>query len=243
VVPHAGWRYSGAVAARALRTLREGSRPRIVIVFGAVHREHLEESAVYPSGAWETPAGSVPVAEDLAAEVLRGAGSIARANPGAHRLEHSIEVELPLIEACFPGASVLPIMVPPGASPVELGRTIARLVRESDVVALASSDLTHYGERFELTPAGEGESAHAWMRANDQRILGLASSLDAERIVPEALEHRNACGSGALAALAAFARELGSKRGHLLERTDSHEVSAKPGEPFESAVGYAGMVF
>ncbi|HVR74544.1 MAG TPA: AmmeMemoRadiSam system protein B, partial [Planctomycetota bacterium] len=154
-------------------------------------------------------------------------------------------VEAPLIHEIFPGVPIVPIMVPPWASPAEVGRRVARAVDGSeagDVVAVASTDLTHYGERFGFEPAGTGPAAHDWMKGNDRRMLDLACRLEAERIPAEAERHRNACGPGALAAAAAFARELGSHGGSVLERTDSHEVEGT-GEPFKQAVGYAGIVF
>src|SRR5262245_27149771 len=61
VVPHAGWRYSGGVAARTLKSLADGSRAKSILLLGAVHRAWLKSCAVYPSGEWETPLGPVPV--------------------------------------------------------------------------------------------------------------------------------------------------------------------------------------
>jgi AmmeMemoRadiSam system protein B len=241
-VPHAGWRFSGGVAARTLKALAGRSSPRAILLFGAVHRERLDVSAVYPDGEWETPVGSVAVDAGLAEELLRELPDLLERNPGAHDSEHSLEVEAPLIHEMFPGVPVVPIMVPPEAEPAEVGKRAAMILRGRSVVAVASTDLTHYGPRFHLAPAGLGERAHSWMKDNDRRILELAVNLEAERIPREALVHRNACGSGALAAATAFARELGAKRASVLEHTDSHEVAGQ-GEPFETAVGYAGMVF
>ena len=241
-VPHAGWRYSGAVAARTLRALAERSRPDAILFFGAVHRELLDRSAVYPDGTWATPLGRARVAHELTAELLRELGDAVEANPGAHDTEHSIEVLVPMTLELFPGIPIAPVMVPPHANPASLGRRVAALLRGRSVVAVASTDLTHYGSRFGFTPAGSGASAHAWMRSNDYRMLHLAKRLEAEEMPAEASANRNACGPGALAAATAFARELGAVEGRVLERTDSHEVTGE-GEPFESAVGYAGLVF
>ncbi|MBI4603607.1 MAG: AmmeMemoRadiSam system protein B [Planctomycetes bacterium] len=245
--PHAGWRYSGGVAARALKALADRSSPRALVLLGAVHREWLEASAVYPSGSWETPLGPVPVDRDLAAEVLRELAGLVEENPGAHASEHSLEVLLPMVHEIFPGVPVVPVMVPPEAAPEELGRRLARVVADRvgtarAVAAVASTDLTHYGPHYGFTPAGTGEKAHAWMQANDRRILSLAERLEAESIPREAHAHRNACGAGALAACVAFARELGSRGGTVLEHTDSFEVAREDSE-LVTAVGYAGIVF
>lgn len=241
VVPHAGWRFSGALAARALLTLAARSRPEGIVVFGAVHRAALERSAVYARGAWATPLGRVEMAEALGQEVLRSLGDLCEENPGAHETEHSIEVEMPLILKLFPGVPVLPIMVPPHACPAELGGRLAHLVGQRHVVAVGSTDLTHYGPRYGLTPRGQGTLARSWLCANDDRMLRLATGLTVERIPDEAARRRNACGPGALAAALAFARERGARKAVLLEHTNSHDV-ATPTEELVHAVGYAGLV-
>lgn len=242
VVPHAGWRYSGGVAARTLKALAEGSGARSVVILGAVHRVALEASAVFPEGRWETPLGALDVDALLAREVLDELGDLVVEAAGAHDSEHSIEVQLPFIRELFPGAPILPILVPPDARPVELGTRLARILGGGRAVLVATTDLTHYGDAYGFLPAGVGESAHSWMRANDRRIIDLAVRLRAEQILVEAERNGNACGPGALAAVVAFARALGAEGGMLLERTDSHEV-AGGGEPFRMAVGYAGIVF
>jgi len=241
VVPHAGWSYSGGVAARTLKALSDRTKPRAVIVFGAVHRAWITSCAVYPEGEWLTPLGAVSVDAELAREVLAGLPELLEVNAGAHDSEHSIEVQMPFIHQFFKGLPVLPIMVPPDAPAVDVGAGIARLPSGKDVVVVASSDLTHYGEAYGFDPAGLGSKAHAWMRQNDERILDLIRRLEAERVCEEAERSRNACGPGAIAAAVAFARERGAKGGVVLERTDSHEVQGS-GEPFHMAVGYAGVV-
>jgi AmmeMemoRadiSam system protein B len=240
-IPHAGWRYSGAVAARALKRLA-GACPATLLLFSAVHRAWLESPAAYPEGAWETPLGEVPVDAELAKELLGALPGLLVADPAAHADEHALEVAMPFIREFFPAARVLPIMAPPEAPCAELGQRLASLTSGRRVAAVASTDLTHYGEAYSFAPAGSGSAARAWMRANDQRIIDMALGMRAEEIVPEARTHRNACGPGALAAAVAFARARGSSHGTLLERTDSHEVQGKD-EPFQVAVGYAGMVF
>jgi len=113
--------------------------------------------------------------------------------------------------------------------------------RRPSAVVVASSDLTHYGERYGMAPAGTGPAAETWMKANDRRIIDLATAMKAEAIVPEAESHHNACGSGAMAAAVACAKALGRKNGVLVEYTTSHDVM--PEGEFDMAVGYAGIVF
>ena len=95
VVPHAGWRYSGGVAARTLKALADNSKASSILLLGAVHRAWLDASAVYPEGEWQTPLGPVVVDGELAKEVVEKLGSLVEPNPLAHDSEHSLEVELP----------------------------------------------------------------------------------------------------------------------------------------------------
>jgi hypothetical protein len=244
VAPHAGWRYSGAVAARAIKTLTaalSSTPPEAILCLGAVHRAWIERAAVYPDGAWATPLGPVEVDAALARDIVETMPDLADADRAPHADEHALEVLMPFVRHLFPGVPVVPVMVPPEGRPAQLGHRLAELAGARRIAAIASTDLTHYGEAYGFAPAGTGEKAHEWMRENDARILDLATLLRAEEVVPEARARRNACGPGALAAAVAFARARGAASGRLLERTDSHEVTGEPGE-FEMAVGYAGLV-
>ncbi len=242
MVPHAGWPFSGRVAARVWKALAVRARPETVIIFGAVHVPGVTENSVWSRGAWETPLGDVEVDAALAEEILRDVKVLAVEDPRAHQGEHSIEVQMPFVKALLPEAKVVPIAVPPFKHPVQLGDILGHLSRGRRVAAVGSSDLTHYGEdRFAFAPRGTGASAHEWMKANDRRLLDLVEGLHAEEIAPEVVSHHNACGPGALSAVTAFARARGAERGILLEHATSHEV--RPEEPFRFGVGYAGMVF
>lgn len=242
VVPHAGWIYSGRVAAKVWHTLQERAHPETVIIFGAVHSHGLGENAIYPEGSWETPLGDVEIDADLVSEIIHEIQPLCVKDAGAHLGEHSIEVQVPFVKALMSQAKIVPIAVPPTSHPVQLGDRLGHMVKDRSVVAVASTDLTHYGEdRFAFAPRGTGSAAHEWMKANDRRVLELAEKLRAEEIPPEVASHHNACGPGALTAATAFARARGAERGFVLEHLTSHEVHAE--EPFTFGVGYAGMIF
>jgi hypothetical protein len=163
--------------------------------------------------------------------------------PAAHAQEHSIEVQLPFIQHLFPDARILPVAVPPLDTAPEVGRQVAQVARTLGrrAVAVGSSDLTHYGPRYGMAPAGTGQAALDWTHANDRALLDLAVQLRAEEIVPEARVHHNACGAGAIAAAIAFAVELGATQGTLLHYTTSHEVMPT-GRPSDM-VGYGAVAF
>ena len=111
IVPHAGWMCSGAVAARVFQEIANRHKPHTVVIFGAVHVLTGTRSAVFASGAWETPLGLVKIDERLA-ERLHGQTGLLEVAPHAHEREHSIEVQIPFIQHLMPHAKIVPIMVP-----------------------------------------------------------------------------------------------------------------------------------
>jgi hypothetical protein len=241
LVPHAGWEYSGAVAAHVWKSLREKSQPRTIIIFGAVHYPGVTRNTVYPEGSWETPIGALEVDRELARSLVDSMDPLLIGGTEAHEQEHSIEVQLPFIKGLFPDCKILPIAVPLHHTPVQLGDRIGALTREMGVIAVGSTDLTHYGKRYQLFHRGTGPAAHEWMVKNDRRILDLIEPLQATEIQAEVVAHHNACGPGAIAASLAFARARGAERGIVLEYTTSYDV--EPEGEFETAVGYSGVVF
>ena len=244
IVPHAGWVYSGRTAAKVWRLLgeRKPEGADLVVLFGAIHRfQAVPGPGVDFHSSWHTPLGDIPVdREALEGLVEKG---LVQAAPSVHQGEHSLEVQLPFLARFLPGVKILPVAAPPNPQAPESGRAMARMLREMGRTPLAvgSTDLTHYGDRFGFSPGGKGEGGRAWARANDQRFLDLLLSMEAESLVPEARSRMNACGAGAAAAALAFAREMGADRAFLVEHTDSQEVQPDPWS--DIYVGYAGVVF
>ena len=247
VVPHAGWTFSGETALAVFRAIRDRRTPKTFVLFGATHRL-VGTNTLFASGGWETPMGVAEVDERLGREVLGRAADILIDDPHGHEGEHSIEVQVPLIQHLFPEARILPIAVPAGETAVVLGRIVGRTIAdlEADAVCIGSTDLTHYGSMYGFTPQGTGPEAVRWVREeNDRRMVDLMVRLDAEGAVPEAASRRNACGAGAVAATMAAAREMGARGGVLVGYTTSFDVMrAKFGRAdYDATVGYAGIVF
>ncbi len=243
LVPHAGWAYSGGVAARTLAALAQGGAPDTMVILGAVHSWGVRRPAVYPSGSWTTPLGALPIDEALVTEIVQQSGGAIIANERAHSEEHSIEVQLPFVKYLFPEVRIVPLMVPPVEDAVSVGEAVARAIRSQPgkTYVLGSSDLTHYGPRYGFAPRGTGPVALAWAKESDRRLLDVIVGMRAEDIVDQAQSERSACGGGAIAAIVAAARELGAKRGVVLEQTTSYDVQPE-GRPSDF-VGYAAVVF
>ncbi len=245
LVPHAGWMYSGRLAARTFKTLDASSPLRTLVLLGADHTGSVQQGEVYEAGVWRTPLGEVEVDQELAAKLL-AACDLLRANPQAHQNEHSIEVQVPLIQYLCPDARVVPISVPPADMAVEIGAAIGRVLAEAGegVFVVGSTDLTHHAGHFPA-PGGHGAKGVEWTVKNDRRFLDLVEQLAAEQIIPEAAAHANACGAGAVAATIAACREMGATRGVCLEYTNSYEVmhAIYPSDPDDTTVGYASVIF
>jgi MEMO1 family protein len=242
VVPHAGWMYSGAVAAKIFEAIRQKSRPETYVIFGAVHR-WAQINGIYARGGWQTPFGVLEIDEALASEILAEAGEWIEDNTRVHSGEHSIEVQAPFLKYLSPQAKIVPIAVNADSRALELGRRVGEILSERGrrAVAIGSTDLTHYGDVYSFAPAGYGRKAHEWMKANDARIVGIAEEMQGAQILEEARKHHNACGAGALAATVEAARAMGAGRGYLVQYTTSFD--AAPEKEFEMAVGYGGLLF
>lgn len=246
IVPHAGWTFSGAVAALAFGAIhRCGRAVETFVICGTAHSYFGAEPADDDSDAWECPLGNVAVDQSLRERLVKR--GVVRIDRGAHRREHSIEVQVPFVAHLFPQAKILPLTVPPTRAALSLGAALAEAMAEGggSIVCIGSTDLTHYGPRYGFTPMGTGAEGLRWAReVNDRAFIDLALELESERLLTTAIENGNACGPGAAAAVVAAARGLGVQRGRLLAHTDSNEVMRRRmGFSNRDSVGYAAIVF
>jgi AmmeMemoRadiSam system protein B/AmmeMemoRadiSam system protein A len=153
VVPHAGYVYSGEVAARAIATL-DPKTVRRVILLGPSHHKAFSGAALPARSidSFSTPLGKIPV-DTRAVDVLRKDPDF-RGPPSAHEPEHCLEVELPLLQIEVPQAEIVPILVGAGTDREAAGR-IARAIApllDDRTVVVVSSDFTHHGDRYRWEP-------------------------------------------------------------------------------------------
>ncbi len=223
VVPHAGYRYSGAVAATGYTVVHGQGRPEAVVLLGANHTGLGGPLTVAPEDYWDTPLAPLPVHTELA-EQLAGVWEAERDDlPFAE--EHSVEVQLPFLRYLFGEVPIVPVVVQSLGVEAALraGNALARVVKGRGVLLVASSDFTHY------EPQASAE-------AKDRAALGHILNLDVERFLEMVLRERlTICGAGAIAVLMAAARALGlfgTQR--LAYRTSGDVVGLR-----EQVVGYA----
>jgi hypothetical protein len=226
VAPHAGYAYSGRVAAAVYAQV---ARPDTVVVLGPNHSGMGARAAIMTSGQWETPLGPVPVDAELGRAILAGAGGIREDSLG-HLREHSIEVQLPFLQYAAGPFRFVPICLLGHDYAVcqEVGQAVARAVMASGkpVLLVASTDMSHYVSRGEAT-------------RKDRLALEAILALDPaglHRVVRE--EGISMCGFHPTTAMLIAATALGATRAELVVYTDSGEVT----RTFEQVVGYAGLV-
>jgi MEMO1 family protein len=234
VAPHAGWEFSGALAAAAVASLRRDAAT-VVVVGG--HLGTRDGVVAAPEDAFETPLGSIAADAELRDEIGR---RIALAEDRV--ADNTVEVQLPLVAALLPRARVAAFRAPPSARATELGAAIAAAAAALGraVVVVGSTDLTHYGQSYEFAPAGAGEAAARWVSdVNDRRFVEAVVALDGAQAVDRAVRERSACSAGAAAAAIAFAlAQPGGAEARLLHYRTSRDVM-----PASSFVGYAAIVF
>lgn len=151
IVPHAGYVYSGEVAAWGFAALRDHAFAR-AFVLAPAHRAHLDGAAVAPQTAFRTPLGEMPIDQD-AARRLAAASPLIHLQAGAHEREHAVEAEIPFLQHLLPDATLVPIVVGQAdrGQVRELARALAEELGPDDLVVV-STDFTHYGQMFGYTP-------------------------------------------------------------------------------------------
>ena len=244
IVPHAGWFYSGSTAALALAAVA-ATEPETVIFFGAAHGIWEGDACMWASGSWLTPLGEVSIDDDLCRAILEAAHVSPETRP--HEREHSIEVQLPILQVLRGAARIVPIVVQPNPRAARIGREVGAVARAAAaagkrVAAVGSTDLTHYGPAYGFEPAGRGAIGIRWAKEeNDRRVIRLIERLAADEVVAETTASHNACGGGAIAATIAAAIELGCRRYVELRHSTSAEVVGEPDT--RNSVGYEAGIF
>ncbi len=239
IVPHAGWYYSGAIACNIIHALKSGTPPDVFVLFG-MHLHSRSPNYIMTDGAWETPFGELTIESDIAHCLLQQFPFQVE-TAKSHTKDNTIELQLPFIKYIFPNVKIVPVGVPPNASSVKIGETVATVCAELGVTAriVGSTDLTHYGFNYGFIPQGTGETAVNWVRnQNDRRAIDTMLAMNAPGIIEEALSNQNACCSGAVAAAIAAGKAMGATSAVEAAYATSYDKS--PGDSF---VGYVGILF
>lgn len=226
IVPHAGYIYSGGVAGQ---TFAQIEIPEAVIILGPNHHGRGAPLALMRDTGWAMPMGRVAMNQVLAELILKWAPAVV-ADEEAHRFEHSLEVQLPFLQARQPALQIAPIVVShlTFAECQATGQGLAQAIKEfgRPVLLVASTDMTHYEARRAAT-------------VKDHLALARITALD-PRGLYETVMGRNItmCGIMPTTIVLAAALASGATKAELVSYTDSGAASGD----LEQVVGYAGLI-
>ncbi|MDR2536050.1 MAG: AmmeMemoRadiSam system protein B [Treponema sp.] len=244
-VPHAGWFYSGPIAAAAIAALNP-EVDTLVLIGG-----HLP-SGSSPLFAEEdgavTPLGTLIIDHEYR-DLLKSAfiSSIFPQGTKPDRYQdNTIEVLLPMASYFFPTSRILPFRLPNEIRAFEAGTILAQIGKTlgRKTAVIGSTDLTHYGANYGFAPYGQGKKALDWVReVNDKAFIQSVIQGLPEQILERADQDRSACSVGAVLGTLGFAQAMGSTKGELLGYGTSAGTIDREQECPDSFVGYAGIVW
>jgi len=218
IAPHAGYVYSGPIAASAYARLSNcaGTIERVLLL-GPAHRVSLHGLAACSAESFATPLGNVAVDMEAVQDILTLPQ--AAMSDEAHASEHSLEVHLPFLQMICPGLRIVPLVVGQ-ATADEVAEVLERLWGGEETVIVVSSDLSHY---------------HDYATAH---TLDAATAEAIERLDPTSLRYDSACGQIAILGLLQVARKKGL-RAHTVDLRNSGDTAGSR----DRVVGYGAFVF
>lgn len=225
VSPHAGYVYSGGVAAETLGSI---VIPETVILLGPNHTGQGAPVSL-SAATWDMPMGRVPADLDFIEDLLVETSYI-ELDELAHRYEHSLEVQIPFLQMGQPNLSIVPITISHISYPVldEIGLALAEVIKRAgrDVLIVASSDMTHYEPR---------EAADK----KDHYVLKKLADMDPNMLYRSVTGHNiSMCGIMPVTVALIAALELGATKTEVIRYTDSGEITGDT----DQVVGYAGVL-
>jgi AmmeMemoRadiSam system protein B len=237
IVPHAGWYFSGKLASRVLHCLKSDRHIDVVVLYGG-HMGPDDLPRIVSEEACETPLGDIEIHQDFLRTLMKKV-EVKKESPSSG--DNTIEIQLAIIKYFFPEAKLLAIRPPFSPKAIELGREIAGIASDEglSILAIGSTDLTHYGPNYGFLIKGTGPASVEWVKnVNDKGFIDRALKMDAEGLLEHAMKNSSACSAGAAASALATCKALGSGMGVLLDYYTSYDIM-----PDDSFVGYAGIVY
>ena len=233
IAPHAGWYYSGKIAAKAVSSLND-QIDTLAVIGGHLPKGFPVLFAM--EDAVETPFGEISIDTELRNVLLKNTSG-----EEDRYIDNTVEILLPMVHYYLPDTKLLWLRLPAEIESYETGKTLAVIAKQlgRKIGVLASTDLTHYGANYGFMPMGAGKRALQWVReVNDRRFLEAIESGDPALVLERANADSSACSAGAVLGAMGFDDD-GTAR--LLEYGTS--ADADPGEIPGSFVGYAAMAF
>ena len=240
VVPHAGYIYSGAIAAHSYNILANNDFADTFIILGPNHTGMGSGVSIMAEGEWQTPLGTVSINEKLANLISK---DIIDKDENAHMYEHSIEVQLPFLQYSSNKKEFNFVPISMAMQDFEtandVGIIIAEAIKSSNekIVLIASTDFSHAGFNYMSMPP-EGLRVDEYAEKQDKLAIEQILQMNPEDLIDTV--HKNnitMCGYGPVAAMLTAAKMLGANKAELLKYGTSYEV-----QPSSSCVGYGALV-
>lgn len=234
VVPHAGWQYSGPIAAESFSLIKGGDFKQVILL-GTTHRVPTDKIALDDHDFWQTPLGKAPINKDLINDLADQKTIVI--DRDVHRDDHVLEVELPFLQVVLSDFSLVPILIGQveDADLLILAQKLTQiLANDPKTLLVISSDLSHYPDQ---------ETA----KAVDERTLAAIVSGRREEFDQTLVDLENqyptvetfACGADAIRVALLVASQIGLKEAKILGKSDSGVISGQT----EAVVGYGAVAF
>jgi AmmeMemoRadiSam system protein B len=244
IAPHAGYIYSGPVAASLYYEVALDGVPQTFVLVGPLHGFGAGV-ATMRRGVWRTPLGDTPIDEGFSEALLKH-GNIIIDDPTVHEGEHSLEVQLPFLQSLYGDRlRIVPIATSLGdpETCAEIGRAIAKATAETkkDVAIIASTDMTHYGIHYGYAPVGMSpiEKVLRWVKDIDAQAIEAIKTLDEKKLLALVSEkHMTMCGYAPVAIAMVAAKESGASRVELLKYATSYDTQGSE----DAIVGYCSIL-
>ncbi len=237
IVPHAGWYFSGKLAARVFHALKLKSKADLIVLYGG-HLSAEDVPRVVTEEVCETPFGDIEMAEGFLKRLMKKM-DVKKESPTSG--DNTIEIQLAMVKYFFPDAKLVAVRAPISRKAETLGKEVAEIAREESlsIIAIGSTDLTHYGPNYGFLTKGTGPASVKWVKEeNDRGFVNRAVNMDTAGLLKHALENESACSAGAAISAMATCKALGAEKGILLDYYTSYDIM-----PDDSFVGYAGIIY
>ncbi|MCL2213603.1 MAG: AmmeMemoRadiSam system protein B [Treponema sp.] len=237
IAPHAGWYYSGRIAARAVLSLQPDAEV-IVVLGGHLPSKHPPLFAM--EDAVKTPFDPMFIDAKLRSLLIKELKGLED-----HYRDNTVEVLLPMVRYFYPEAKLIWMRLGAELKSFESGKIIAQIADKLNrkINILASTDLTHYGSNYSFSPHGRGVEALKWAReVNDAAFIKAVQSGSSEEVLRHAQEDFSSCSAGAVLGAMGFAQAKGLNSAELIEYSTSADVDKSDDIP-DSFVGYAAFAF
>ena len=249
LAPHAGWYYSGVLAARAVAALAVSAADTIAVIGG--HNPGNMPVLFAPEQAVQTPLGPMEIDLELCNDFLSRLQKNSDLDSNEDRYQdNTIEVLLPMVKYFFPKSKLLWLRFPSDIRSVDAGKILADSAEylKKTLFVLGSADLTHYGKNYQFNPKGSGKEALEWVKnVNDKRFIDAVLAGDANAVLERAEREQSSCSAGAVLGVMGYApssKVIPSSKAVLLDYSTSADIMIDEGEALpDSFVGYAAFTW